>query len=44
MVFDQADCVSSLIAAAIHDVDHPAKTNAFLVNEANELALLYNDL
>lgn len=43
-VFDVADCVACLIAATVHDVDHPAKTNAFLVNEGNSLALLYNDL
>ncbi|KAK7492620.1 hypothetical protein BaRGS_00016099 [Batillaria attramentaria] len=43
-VFDAADCVACLIAATVHDVDHPAKTNAFLVNESNQLALLYNDL
>ncbi|PVD20218.1 hypothetical protein C0Q70_20714 [Pomacea canaliculata] len=43
-VFDAADCVACLIAAAVHDVDHPARTNAFLVNEGNQLALLYNDL
>ncbi|XP_076443536.1 high affinity cAMP-specific and IBMX-insensitive 3',5'-cyclic phosphodiesterase 8A-like isoform X2 [Babylonia areolata] len=45
MVMDNADCVACLIAAAVHDVDHPARTNAFLVNEANNpLAMLYNDL
>lgn len=36
--------MACLIAAAVHDVDHPARTNAFLVNEGNQLALLYNDL
>ncbi|KAL8618682.1 hypothetical protein ACOMHN_048858 [Nucella lapillus] len=44
MVFEPADCVACLIAATVHDVDHPARTNAFLVNESNPLALLYNDL
>ena len=43
-MFDTADCVACLIAATVHDVDHPARTNAFLVNESNHLALLYNDL
>ncbi|CAL8088263.1 unnamed protein product [Orchesella dallaii] len=38
------DEVISLIAAAVHDVDHPGKTSAFIMNSGNELALLYNDL
>ena len=42
-IFDQQDQVGALIAAAIHDVDHPARTNAFLINERHELAILYND-
>ncbi|CAK8685576.1 unnamed protein product [Clavelina lepadiformis] len=37
------DEVSALLAAIIHDVDHPGRTNAFLVNSNNPLALLYND-
>ncbi|XP_048248345.1 high affinity cAMP-specific and IBMX-insensitive 3',5'-cyclic phosphodiesterase 8B-like isoform X1 [Haliotis rufescens] len=43
-VFDQGDEVAALIAAVIHDVDHPARTNAFLINDGNSLALLYNDV
>ncbi|XP_076465787.1 high affinity cAMP-specific and IBMX-insensitive 3',5'-cyclic phosphodiesterase 8B-like isoform X2 [Babylonia areolata] len=43
-VFEPMDRVASLIAATVHDVDHPGRTNAFLVNEGNPLALLYNDL
>ena len=42
--FDPLDEVASLIAAAVHDVDHPGRTNSFLVNAGNELAILYNDL
>uniref|UniRef100_A0A8C5KEL5 Phosphodiesterase n=1 Tax=Jaculus jaculus TaxID=51337 RepID=A0A8C5KEL5_JACJA len=37
------DEVAALIAAAIHDVDHPGKTNSFLCNAGSELAILYND-
>ncbi|XP_074649717.1 high affinity cAMP-specific and IBMX-insensitive 3',5'-cyclic phosphodiesterase 8B-like [Tubulanus polymorphus] len=43
-MFDQTDEVGSLIAAVVHDVDHPGRTNAFLVNSGNEFAVLYNDL
>lgn len=32
-----------LIAAVVHDVDHPGNTNLFEVNSASELALRYND-
>lgn len=31
------------IAAAMHDFDHPGRTNAFLVATLNSKALLYND-
>lgn len=37
---DQAAC---LISAAVHDVDHRGKTNQFLCNSFDPLALLYND-
>jgi hypothetical protein len=43
-VFDELDEVASLLAAIIHDIDHPGKTNAFLVNSGSDLAVLYNDL
>lgn len=39
--FDEAIC---LIAAIIHDIDHPGKTSAFLCNSTHELAILYNDI
>ena len=32
-----------IIAAVIHDCDHPGSNNNFLVNTKNELALTYND-
>ncbi|XP_065198715.1 cGMP-inhibited 3',5'-cyclic phosphodiesterase 3A-like [Sycon ciliatum] len=43
------DALSSLelaacfIAAAQHDYDHPARTNAFLVTTQSNLAIMYND-
>ncbi|XP_077989620.1 high affinity cAMP-specific and IBMX-insensitive 3',5'-cyclic phosphodiesterase 8B-like isoform X2 [Glandiceps talaboti] len=41
---EPADEVSALIAAVIHDVDHPGRTNSFLCNAGSDLALLYNDV
>ena len=35
--------MAALIAAAIHDVDHPGRNNSFLVNTSDKLAILYND-
>ena len=35
--------MSLLIAAAMHDYDHPGRTNAFLVDTGDPLAILYND-
>ena len=35
--------MAALIAAAIHDVDHPGRNNSFLVNSSDKLAILYND-
>ena len=43
MLLSDFDIVASLIAATIHDVDHPGRTNAFLCNSRHPLALLYND-
>ncbi|XP_035246374.1 high affinity cAMP-specific and IBMX-insensitive 3',5'-cyclic phosphodiesterase 8B isoform X1 [Anguilla anguilla] len=40
---DQMDEVAALIAATVHDVDHPGRTNSFLCNAGSELAILYND-
>uniref|UniRef100_A0A674B5T1 Phosphodiesterase n=2 Tax=Salmo trutta TaxID=8032 RepID=A0A674B5T1_SALTR len=40
---DQLDEVAALIAATVHDVDHPGRTNSFLCNAGSELAILYND-
>uniref|UniRef100_A0A250YLB9 Phosphodiesterase n=1 Tax=Castor canadensis TaxID=51338 RepID=A0A250YLB9_CASCN len=41
---DPMDEVAALIAATIHDVDHPGRTNSFLCNAGSELAILYNDI
>ncbi|XP_058521502.1 high affinity cAMP-specific and IBMX-insensitive 3',5'-cyclic phosphodiesterase 8A isoform X2 [Ochotona princeps] len=41
---DPIDEVAALIAATIHDVDHPGRTNSFLCNAGSELAVLYNDI
>ncbi|KAM6202396.1 high affinity cAMP-specific and IBMX-insensitive 3',5'-cyclic phosphodiesterase 8A [Rhynchocyon petersi] len=41
---DPVDEVAALLAATIHDVDHPGRTNAFLCNAGSELAMLYNDI
>ncbi|XP_075694754.1 high affinity cAMP-specific and IBMX-insensitive 3',5'-cyclic phosphodiesterase 8B isoform X3 [Rhinoderma darwinii] len=43
VTLDQLDKVAALIAATVHDIDHPGRTNSFLCNAGSELALLYND-
>ncbi|XP_009701542.1 PREDICTED: high affinity cAMP-specific and IBMX-insensitive 3',5'-cyclic phosphodiesterase 8A-like, partial [Cariama cristata] len=40
---DTIDEVAALIAATVHDVDHPGRTNSFLCNAGSKLAILYND-
>ena len=42
-MMDSVDEAIALIAAIIHDVDHPGRNSAFLCNSGNELAILYND-
>ena len=34
---------AALVAAAVHDVDHPGMSNQFLIETSHDLALLYND-
>jgi len=41
---ERTDEVAALIAAVVHDVDHPGFTNSFLCNAGSELAVLYNDI
>ena len=42
-LLNDLDILASLIAAAIHDFDHPGVSNAFLVKSRHEKAILYND-
>lgn len=42
-VLDHSEVASLLISAAVHDLDHPARTNPYLCNTRHELAILYND-
>ncbi|TKR92843.1 hypothetical protein L596_007413 [Steinernema carpocapsae] len=35
---------AALIAATVHDLDHPGRGNAYLINTRSPLALLYNDV
>ncbi|EPQ15293.1 High affinity cAMP-specific and IBMX-insensitive 3',5'-cyclic phosphodiesterase 8A [Myotis brandtii] len=40
---DSVDEAAALIAAAVHDLDHPGRTNLSLCNAGSALAVLYND-
>ncbi|WKX92297.1 hypothetical protein Q1695_010379 [Nippostrongylus brasiliensis] len=35
--------VAAILAATVHDLDHPGRGNAFLINTRQSLAVLYND-
>ncbi|CAH8464016.1 unnamed protein product [Heterobilharzia americana] len=43
-IYTSIDEVATLLAAIVHDVDHPGRTNPFLVNNSDPLAILYNDI
>ena len=43
-IFDDLESIAAILAAIVHDLDHPGKTNSFLVNAGFPLAVLYNDL
>lgn len=43
VVFNYKDCFAAIVAAAIHDLDHPGVNNSYLINTSSELALRYND-
>lgn len=38
------DLVSTVVACAAHDINHPAVNNRFLVNTVSDLAIEYNDV
>lgn len=38
------ECLAVLIASLCHDVGHPGRSNAYLVNARRRLAIIYNDI
>lgn len=42
-IFTKLEVFAALVAAIIHDVDHPGRNNQFLVSTEDTLAILYND-
>ncbi|CAD6184813.1 unnamed protein product [Caenorhabditis auriculariae] len=40
---NESHAVAAILAATVHDLDHPGRGNAFLINTRQSLAVLYND-
>ena len=43
MIFTDLEVLATLLAAIIHDYDHPGVNNHFLMASSDKMALLYND-
>ncbi|XP_062516433.1 high affinity cAMP-specific and IBMX-insensitive 3',5'-cyclic phosphodiesterase 8B-like [Corticium candelabrum] len=43
-MLDSLDVAAVLVAAVVHDINHPGKTNSFLCSSGDDLAILYNDI
>jgi high affinity cAMP-specific and IBMX-insensitive 3',5'-cyclic phosphodiesterase 8 len=43
MQFTSLEILAAIVAAAVHDYDHPGRNNNFFINTQHELALTYND-
>ena len=43
-MLDSLDVAAVLVAAVVHDINHPGKTNSFLCSSGDDLAILYNDM
>ena len=41
---DDVDRFTVIIAAIMHDLDHPGMNNAYQINAGTELAIVYNDI
>lgn len=41
---DDIDRLSLIIASLMHDLKHPGRNNAFMINSESDLALTYNDI
>ena len=42
--FPEIELLAFFVAALAHDVGHPGRNNAFMMNTLNEIALLYNGI
>eukprot|EP00949_MAST-11_sp_MAST-11-sp1_P002084 g2084.t1 len=39
----EIDVFAMMLAATVHDIDHPGFNNSFLISSASEIAIMYND-